>query len=121
MWPPVPAIIAQQPSTLMRIEIQDALQIETLHPAEYTLLIYLRAPAHWLENGQLTQAAKDAVLAKLYGPDWKNGNSDGSRYVVLSFGCRPMSATEEASGAWRKTPHSWYYRVAPGDRLEKDD
>jgi hypothetical protein len=40
-------------------------------------------PASWVANGKLTDAAFERVLGHQYGADWRSGNSDGSRYMVL--------------------------------------
>lgn len=115
------AYLAQAPMHWMRIELHDALAVGgSLSPASYNLLIYVRVPDSWLDGEQINTRGKAAVLARLYGPDWESGNSDGSRYAVLEYGCRPLTRAEEEDGGWRKTEHSWYYRVNSSGELEKD-
>ncbi|MBS2038687.1 hypothetical protein JST97_27145 [bacterium] len=105
----------------MRLEIQDGLAIgDHLNLADYRLLVYVRVPPTWLEGEDLVPSAKEAVLARMYGPNWRSGNQDGSFYVVLRCSCRAMSPSEEAAGGWRQTPHSWYYRVNSAGELEKE-
>ena len=124
MFPVPPALIcqAEAPLRLMRIDMHDALAVgEIVSPASYNLILYVRAPASWLNGDTLNSQAKETVLAHLYGPNWRSGNEDGSAYVVLEYRCRPMTSTEEEDGAWHHTPHSWYYRVSPAGILEKDE
>lgn len=121
MFPVPPACIAQLPLQLMRIEMHDALAVgETVSPASYNLLIYVRVPRSWLDGEAINDQGKEKILAHLYGPNWRSGNDDGSWYVVLDYHCRPMTPAEEADGAWRKTDHSWYYHVNSSGALEQD-
>ena len=121
MFPVPPAYIAQAPLQLMRIEMHDALAVgASVSPASYNLLIYVRVPPDWLDGDKINDRGKEKIFAHLYGPNWRSGNEDGSSYVVLDYQCRPMTAAEEADPNWRKTEHSWYYRVNSAGALEKD-
>jgi hypothetical protein len=71
-------------------------------------------PPDWLEGEQLKPAKLEAVFEKLYGAQWRSGNSDGSQYVVLSVETRILDAAEEQAAAWRalssnREYHYWFY------------
>jgi hypothetical protein len=79
-------------------------------PADYTCVIFCRVPPDWLEGDKLRAAKLEAVFEKLYGAQWRLGNSDGSQYVVLSVEARILSAAEEQTAAWRALSNNREYR-----------
>ena len=73
---------------LMRIEMHDARAVgQTVSPASYNLLIYVRVPDSWLDGEQINDQGKEKILAHLYGPNWRSGNEDGSSVGQVST-CR---------------------------------
>jgi len=44
---------------------------------------FLKVPLGWIENGQLNSNALGRFYNLLYGPNWRAGNGDGSRYLPL--------------------------------------
>ena len=95
--------------------VRDALR----HPsgartdAPYTTLIYCRVPKDWvtgeaasdskelwLKGVQLVPEQLEKVFEALYGPLWRNGNSDGSRYEVLAHGTRLLNPACVGERPW---------------------
>lgn len=40
-------------------------------------------PQAWVRDGKLVPDAFERIYEYFYGPRWREGNADGSRYVVL--------------------------------------
>jgi len=109
--------LATAPS-IIRIDMQDALRlpggVET--PPATPMVIFVKAPASWVEKGAITAKGKEAVLARLYGgPDWVNGNSDGSTYVVKAFSSK-VTDTKELPASSRG---QYWYEVDVAGALTK--
>jgi len=51
-------------------------------------------PDDWIAGGTLTPEGLERIHAHLYGPTWKNGNGDGSQYVVLKSTAKIISASD---------------------------
>lgn len=103
---------------IVRVDMQDALRFpsgaET--PPDSPLVLFVRAPPTWVANGALTDVARKALLARLYGSaDWEKGNSDGSTYVVKSFASRLLKAGERPAGG----KGVFWYEVLANGALEK--
>ena len=57
-------------------------------------------PADWLAaDGTLPPARLEVLLCHLYGPSWRQGNDDGSRYVVVRADIAVLDET-----AWHAAP-----------------
>ncbi|MFO0597021.1 MAG: hypothetical protein U0228_17020 [Myxococcaceae bacterium] len=103
---------------VIQVDLQDALRFPSgveSPPAE-PIVIFIEAPASWVKGGAISDAGKTAVLAKLYGgPQWVNGNDDGSQYVVKKFASKVLPA-----GTTPPQPRrSWWYVVKADGSLEK--
>lgn len=103
---------------IVRVDMQDALRfpsgMET--PPASPLVLYVRAPPAWLANGVLTDVARRALLARLYGGvDWEKGNSDGSTYVVKAFTSRLLKSGERP----KPGKDVFWYEVLSNGALEK--
>jgi hypothetical protein len=106
-------------SKIVRVELNDGLLLASgfIAPASYTCILYLRVPDGWLSGSALLPAKKEAVLENLYGKTWRQGNEDGSRYVVLDNRETLLSAQEEAARVWLQHDPAdrdyqyWFYHV----------
>jgi hypothetical protein len=65
-------------------------------------------PDTWLHGSALAPERREQILAFLYGADWRLGNGDGSKYVVLSIEQHVLSELETAQRVWTATGHSCY-------------
>ena len=61
---------------------------------------WVRMPAPFFDGKKLTPAAEDFFYAQLYGPTWKNGNDDGSRYMPVEVKVRVLKDKEVAEKPW---------------------
>lgn len=61
---------------------------------------FIRVPPKFLRSNKLTPAAEDFFYASLYGPTWKQGNDDGSRYLPVEAKVRVLTAKEIATALW---------------------
>ncbi len=103
---------------IIRIDMRDALRFPsgTETPPGDPLVIYVKAPASWVSKGAITEAGKKAVLARLYGgPNWMNGNSDGSTYVVKELSSKVLKSVDEATDG----KGTFWYEVKPDGSLDK--
>jgi hypothetical protein len=113
------------PRSVVRVDLEDALQFPggAVHPSPSgPIVLYARVPPGWIASGALTGKAKGLLLAKLYGgPDWEQGNSDGSKFVVQSFRSRVLTSAELAAPIWKdaKSQNTWFYEAKPDGALEK--
>ena len=100
---------------VIQIDLQDALRFPSgvESPPANPLQIFVKAPASWLTAKGISEAGKKEVLARLYGdPNWMNGNSDGSTYVVKSFASKVIAAAPE-------NPKAYWYEVNASGVIEK--
>jgi hypothetical protein len=105
---------------VVRVDLLDGLEISgRVMPSTGPLVIFLKVPASWLKGGQLIEARKAQVLAKMYGPTWQSGNDDGSRYVVKSWASKALSAEEVKAKPWASISKSIWFYGAKGEELEK--
>ena len=111
---------------IVQLTLKDALMFPSggISPATYACVIFLRVPPDWLAGQQLKPEGFEKVFEKMYGPTWRQGNSDGSRYHVMSQQARVLTPEEEAAAPWREVVKSqdfqyWFYRVDPAGELEQ--
>jgi hypothetical protein len=103
---------------IIRIDMRDALRFSSgaETPPGEPLVIYVKAPASWVSKGAITEAGKKAVLARLYGgPNWMNGNGDGSTYVVKEFSSKVLESASQATDG----KGTFWYEVKPDGTLDK--
>ena len=109
---------------VIRVDMEDALQLpsgNTFPSPSGPLILFVKAPGTWLEKGALTPKAKAALLARLYGPTWEQGNDDGSKYVVKSFTSHELTAKDLKAPPWKdpKLKNLWFYEVNKTGELDK--
>lgn len=51
--------------------------------ASYKLNIFCRVPTDWTDGERLKINTLEKIFEFLYGANWRNGNDDGSRYMVI--------------------------------------
>lgn len=100
--------------TLM-VMLSDGLRVASgfLSEASYRCVVYCRVPEDWvagdlpgsddlwLSGPTLTPAALEMLFKKMYGDTWREGNEDGSQYVVLSSGARLLNPRRSDETPWR--------------------
>jgi hypothetical protein len=77
-------------SRTLRMTIHDGLGLRSgfVSPAPYQITSYFRVPGSWFDGETLLADREHRLFeerfARLYGgPNWRSGNADGSRFVVL--------------------------------------
>lgn len=103
---------------VVRVELSDALRLPNGFeaPSPKGLVLYVRAPGTWVHGGALTDSSKKTLLAQLYGgPNWEQGNSDGSTYVVKKFASRVLGAKETPGNE----PGAYWYEANERGGLDK--
>ena len=83
-----------------------------------TFTAWYRLPDEWLENGTLVPDRREHLLAHLYGANWRMGNDDGSKFVLLKLDEHELSDIEREQRLWTSTTHPCY-AVRDDDTLEK--
>ncbi len=100
--------------TLM-VMLSDGLRVASgfVSEATYRCVIYCRVSEDWvggdipnsddlwLKGPALKPAGLEALFRKLYGDTWREGNEDGSQYVVLSSGARLLNPRRKDETPWR--------------------
>ena len=115
-------------SELVRVSFQDGLAFPSgqVAPSSYRCVVYCRVPENWLEAGNFIGSALEAIYEMLYGSDWRNGNSDGSRYVVRGEQCERLDAAGKAARPWlialnNPSEHYWFARAMADGTVAKTE
>lgn len=94
---------AEEGRALVEITIEDTLAFYRPDADTYVVNPSVRpkkstwvydVPATLVADGALTEAGLERVFAQLYGPTWRQGNADGSRYTVISVVSRRVPSTD---------------------------
>ena len=108
-----------------QITLHDGLAFSSgfVAPADYACVIYCRVPPNWIEAGQLKSQLLEAIFESLYGPGWRQGNEDGSQYVVRSVESRLLTPAEVEAAPWRTAHndnayHYWFYHASADGQLQ---
>lgn len=124
-------------SRTLMVMLSDGLRVASgfLSEASYQCLIYCRVPDDWvdgeipvsdelwLKGPALKPARLEAVFEKLYGDTWRQGNEDGSQYVVLSSGQRLLNPRRGEETPWRDDDPNdrrfrfFYFVAGPDGRM----
>jgi len=104
----------------VRLIIKDGLGFPSgfISPASYTCVLYYRLPESWVAGDTLPSEKVETLLENMYGKTWRQGNSDGSYYAVLSLQGDLLTPEEEQQRGWlqNQSPDPdfqyWYYHVA---------
>ena len=109
-------------NNLYKISITDGLGFSSgfVSPASYTCMIFISLPASWIENGELPEDKQEKILQRMYGENWRNGNEDGSFFVVSQFLYEEVNASENP---WEQYQNNngfrcWFWEVKEGAIVE---
>lgn len=107
------------------VTVQDGLMLPSgfISQASYKCNFFCRVPADWIEDGKLKPDRLENVYEKVYGQNWRIGNDDGSRYVVIDSAVKILSPDEAASTDWSefettKDNQYWFYIVDAAGEIE---
>lgn len=115
----------QDPSmTVVKVRLRDGLLAGPGFVARspYACVIYCRVPLDWLEADRLPESRLERVYDMLYGPSWRDGNSDGSAYMVLSCEQARLAPEAIATREWLglvndKEQQFWFCRPSSDGRM----
>lgn len=116
-------------SKIVCITIRDALMLPSgmLAESDYDGHVYLKVPDSWVSGNELSGEYREAVLEELYGQDWREGNEDGSSYLLRSFSSTVLSDKEVADRVWLQDQAQnsrdsfWYYEVSDDGQFESKE
>lgn len=116
-------------SKIICITLRDGLLLASglLAESDYDSHLYLKVPNQWVSGNGLAEQYREAVLEQLYGEDWREGNEDGSSYLLRSFASTVLSAQEVAGHAWlqehaqKSRDNFWYYHVTDDGQFESKE
>lgn len=98
------------------IIVKDGLLLPSgfISQATYTCNLFCRVPPDWLENGKIKSEFLEKIYKKVYGDNWRTGNSDGSRYVVLDSYSEVFPPETVKNAQWSGTENTkenqyWFY------------
>jgi hypothetical protein len=63
-------------------------------------------------DGALAPGLRTLLIDTLYGPGWREGNPDGSRYVILDVQERILSEREARAKPWLSDRAGFYVCAA---------
>ncbi|SDY72517.1 hypothetical protein SAMN05444365_103261 [Micromonospora pattaloongensis] len=90
----------------LRLTITDTLAVRVegataVDPfAKITRTFWCRLPADWVTDGALCARRRESLVDRLYGPGWRTGDPDGSRYVILDMQEKVLSEREARARPW---------------------
>jgi hypothetical protein len=111
-------------SAYLRLTITDTLGVlvdgaHAFNPlARVTRTFWYRLPETWVPGGRLLSRRREQILDQLYGNDWRTGQVDGSRYVVLELQERVLTADEADRKPWL-SDRAAFYAWREGDVIEE--
>jgi hypothetical protein len=114
---------------IVEIIVRDGLMFPSgfVAPAPRPCALYARVPSEWTADGRLKEEKYELFFRRLYGgPDWRDGNSDGSQYVVHEAASRVLSEAEEAAPPWLEESNErefsrWFYLVSESGEITKTE
>ncbi|MBL1178665.1 hypothetical protein [Pantanalinema sp. GBBB05] len=83
-----------------------------------TITYWYRVPDVWLEKGVLGSERREILLEHLYGINWRLGNEDGSKYIVLTIDEHELLDVEAVQRLWSSTANTCY-AVNPDGTIEQ--
>ncbi len=78
------------------VKAQDGLMLPSgfVSPATYTCNFYARLPLDFFDGEKLKENRLEKLYEKVYGKTWRNGNEDGSRYVVINSSSKILGSED---------------------------
>ena len=107
---------AETEFTALILTISDGLMMPSgmISKSTYNCNFFCWIPRDWTENLQLKAEYLEKLYAQFYGANWRAGNSDGSRYVVLEANSAVISPERTQNTKWNvaqntELNHYWFY------------
>ena len=105
-----------EPVETLVVTVQDGLMLPSgfISQASYKCNFFCRVPARWVADGKLKSEHLEKIYEQVYGQNWRMGNDDGSRYVVIDWTMKTLAPGEVATTNWREMANTkenqyWFY------------
>jgi hypothetical protein len=101
-------------SAYLRLTVTDTLGVwvdgnHAFNPlAKVTRTCWCRVPSDWIVGGSLASGRRDRLVDALYGPGWREGNPDGSRFVLLEVDEKVLTEREVRARPWLSDRAGFY-------------
>jgi hypothetical protein len=98
----------------VRLTITDMLGVlvEDVHAfsplVKVTRTFWYRLPESWASGARLVPRRREQLLDRLYGAGWREGQTDGSRYMILELQERVLDAGEAQAKPWLADRAAFY-------------
>lgn len=118
---PAAAAIDEKNYTALLLTVSDGLTMPSgfVSKSTYNCNFFCWIPREWTEDLQLKNEYLEKLYMRFYGANWRAGNSDGSRYVVLESNSAVMSPERAQNTKWNVVKNTefnqyWFY-IGDGD------
>jgi hypothetical protein len=113
---PTSANVAETGFTALVLTITDGMSFPSgfVKKSDYNCNFFCWIPREWTEDLQLKSEYLEKLYEQFYGANWRAGNSDGSRYVVLEANSAVISPERVKETKWNLVENSevnryWFY------------
>ncbi len=121
----VPPITAQNtPMEVVTVIVNDGLMLPSgfTKAQTYASNFYCLVPTAWTENGKMKDAYLEKLFEQFYGANWRNGNEDGSQYlmetpfsnVLTSEFLKELNWTEDFKWIFTNDEKNYYWHYTAG-------
>lgn len=108
------------------IVVKDGLMLPSgfVSPASYTCNFFCRVPREWTDGEKIKEMYLEKIYQQVYGANWRMGNDDGSRYVVIDSFSKALTPEVARTTQWSGTEntkdnHFWFYLAQPSGAVRK--
>ena len=98
------------------IVVRDGLMLPSgmVSPASYACNFFCRVPSDWTDGEKIKTEFLEKIYQQVYGVNWRAGNSDGSRYVVIDSFSKVFAPEVVRTTQWSGTENTsdnqyWFY------------
>lgn len=117
---------AETEFTALILTITDGLSFHSgfVKKSDYQCSFFCWIPRAWTENLQLKAEYLEKLYEQFYGANWRAGNSDGSRYVVLEANSSVISPERLQETDWSVVQNNelnkyWFYKGETDGTFQK--
>lgn len=107
---------AEAEFTTLALTITDGLSLPSgfVKKSDYNCNFFCWIPREWTEDLELKNEYLEKLYEQFYGANWRSGNSDGSRYVVLEANSSVISPERMQGTDWSVVQNNelnkyWFY------------
>lgn len=123
-WQPPFTNVAKSRLETLLVIVKDGLMLPSgmVSPASYTCNFFCRVPSDWTDGEKMKAEFLEKIYQKVYGVNWRAGNSDGSRYVVIDSFSKVFTPEVARTTKWSGTENTkesqfWFYIADPNGEV----